>query len=391
MLANGEPEGYVTFADDHRACLAFLHHKKDGCDFDVQPAYTWHQPTMNDSSNTTITLGTNDSGTNLNTSLIFKLNYDCFMTLFDYCDIYTLVNLSEVCTKFKSLLDLHYFPLIRSLKIEVSCKSDSMTLGKIRKILPCIGHHIEKLELKFKTNELQIRSYLQKIVKYIGENIRELSINTHVGLREDLTAILQPIGKYLEKIYVYSVRYSNDSSNDFFSIFPNIRRLKCELYDGPSTFWSARPKLNYWGIHGTYYHDRKIDEFRFFLNLNPQLEGIEFHFYDENQIPAIIENLPNIKEITIFTDSHNFVGTERSIIQLKSLNNLSTLCVWIGSRKDNSNEMLDCLNQFVGLRKLNLCAKISIKPRKNICFIEKSVTFGTFWVTWNKNAGVNIS
>lgn len=360
MLANGQPEAYITFVNDHRACVAFLDHKLyNGNDheeaFDVQPAYTWHKPfktTVTDLANAT--LASNNNEANLNTSPIFNLNDDCFLALFDYCDIYTLANLSEVCTKFKSLLDHHYFPLIGSLKVNLRIKNHSMTLGKLRKILRCVGHHITKLELKFDYIESSLlRSYLEKIVQYTSENIRELRI-LDVYFTEELSPIVKPIGEYLEKIYIHEVNYRQHICIDLYAIFPNVTELKCHGYAGNSQCCRAWPKLKYWMNERTREFD--IDHFLLFITLNPQLEGIGFDYKGEKQIHAIIQHLPDIKEITISNDSSHCVVTETSVIQLKSLKSLSKLCLWFKSEK-NCNEMLNCLSQLVGLRKLNLYAK----------------------------------
>lgn len=142
----------------------------------IVPADTWHQP---------------DSWPLWNTidptkCSMMSLNDDCLLEIFKYLDLDALVQMANVCTRFKHLIDEFNFPKIKMHTIFVFHAS----LNSLRQTMKCIGPHLVHLCLRYKSHGVTLENYLElehedratyKIVQNIGENLKHLTIRKPQG------------------------------------------------------------------------------------------------------------------------------------------------------------------------------------------------------------------
>lgn len=168
----GKHEAYVTYVEDKDAYMAVSQRDQtqfqNAAVFFAQPADTWHQPSKVVAKSSS---DANSDGSADESSPILQLDEDCLLEIFKRCDIETLANLSDVCKLFKNQLERHIFPQIRLMQLDY----DSMALATARKILRCIGPHLNTLNLHGQFFRQNVERYSQKLAQYC-ENIRELNL-----------------------------------------------------------------------------------------------------------------------------------------------------------------------------------------------------------------------
>lgn len=168
-------EAYVLFEKSESAFEAFQAHrngvKSTSNLFYVVPANTWHQPYSMPLCNPI----------DPRKCFILKLNDDCLIEMFKYLDLETLVKLSNVCTRFRTLLNTYNFPKIKIYTIYVYHPSVSV----LRQTMKCIGPHLMHLYLRYQKYGEDPENYLDeehverttyKILQYITLNLIKLTI-----------------------------------------------------------------------------------------------------------------------------------------------------------------------------------------------------------------------
>lgn len=209
LINSGKCEGYVTFVDNRSAALAFtftccendrLTKDNRWIEWLVEPANTWHQP-LETNLRDDVSAMDIENEEESQSSMMMLLNEDCFRHLFKFCDLKSLINLSEVSRFFNVMLlgadgkDQKHFQHIKSLNIFANELNDDMTLGLARKHLQRVGTVIGKLRVEFyDENRWNLQRYLDKMCQYVGDNIRELEIMCCSG---DYLPSLSPILQHL--------------------------------------------------------------------------------------------------------------------------------------------------------------------------------------------------
>ncbi|KAJ6638932.1 hypothetical protein Bhyg_11670 [Pseudolycoriella hygida] len=306
MLKNEKPEAYVTFVDNKSAAMAFglmncendlkITEREYLCfkKYLVHIANTWHQPVedVNDKSIVDFNSAASD---------ILNLNDDCLRHIFMFCDLESLVNLSQVCKTFNDLLSVgngsityRKFTTLRLIVdvIEKDRFGKLMTLGKARKLLRRVGPFITKLIIK-KLDQANVARYFQKIVQYAGECLHKMEIYD-ICLTEHLLAILHPI---FQQLSVLKIRlFSNNNEIDFQAICPNLKKLKI------SGIMNFERSCKHWQNlqHISLLSDIILPEtFCRFITINPHLQTVKFFHQNVQQIEAVATNLLNVKKIEI--------------------------------------------------------------------------------------------
>lgn len=172
-------EAYVLFAESECAFEAFQAHQNNESvsnSYYVMPANTWHQPESKSLWNSV------DPGK----CYIFKLNDDCLLEFFGYCDLNTMVKLSKVCTRFQDLLKAYYFPKIATHTTYVY----HVSLSVLRDTMKCIGPYLVHLFLRYHKIDENSENYLDdeqverktfKILQYITSSLIKLTIRKPHG------------------------------------------------------------------------------------------------------------------------------------------------------------------------------------------------------------------
>lgn len=170
-------ESYVLFQQSHSAFRAIRNGIMTASQLQqIVPADTWHQP---DSWNMWNEIHPNKD-------FILKLNDDCLFEIFKYLDLDALVQMANVCTKFKDLLNEFYFPKFKTHTIFVFHAS----LKVVRQTMKCIGPHLVHLYLRYQNYDDSTANYNQseyeervtyKVLQNIGKSLKRLTVRKPQG------------------------------------------------------------------------------------------------------------------------------------------------------------------------------------------------------------------
>lgn len=367
LLNNEKFEAYITFIDDKSAAMAYglmncendlkITEREYLCfkKYIVHIANTWHQPfdVVNEKF-----LERPETKEIFNTSAtspaIFNLNEDCLRQVFEYCDIESLMNLSQVCKTFNNLLSLEngssIFRRITTLRLVIDIFEKDrfgklMTLGKARKLLRRVGPHVKKLVIR-KLDEANVQRYFEKIKQYVGENICEMEIYD-VRLTENLVSILQPIFHRLSGLKIRII--DNGYEIDFQTLCPNLTKFKIAdimNIEGSCKYW---PKLQYVSLLSDIILPETLC---LFIALNPHLRGVKLFHQNFQQIQAIANSLTNIEKLEINFKYKQIFAPQLS--HLAQLSHLTELTLWNLIGHASVVEILLVLIKFIRLRTLKL-------------------------------------
>lgn len=360
LLDNDKPEGYVTFVDDKSAGMAY---GLMNCENDLKItereylcfkkylvfiANTWHQPSE------VVHNKIVDQTSNGPSSAIFNLNEDCLRQIFTFCDIESLMNLSQTCKTFNDLLSVkngsttyRKFSTLR-LVIDVTEKDrfgKLMTLGKARRFLRHVGPYVKKLIVK-KLDEANVQRYFEKIVQYVGENVSEMEIYD-IGLTENALLILQPIFRRLCSLKIRL--FNGDYEIDYQKLCPNLEKLKIAGIVSIERSCKSWPKLQYISLLSDIVSP---DTFCLFISQNPQLKSVKFFNQNFQQIQSVVSNLSDVEKLEI-----NCKYKPISTLQLGhlcQLSRLTQLTLWNLTGHTAVVELFLALTEFKYLRVLKI-------------------------------------
>ncbi|XP_037050001.1 uncharacterized protein LOC119084211 isoform X2 [Bradysia coprophila] len=364
LLTNGKSEAYITFVDDKSAAMAFglmncendlkITEREYLCfkKYNVHIANTWHQPTELTTSyddNDRTAVNADDS-----TPAIFALNEDCLRQIFTFCDLESLNNLSQVCKTFNDLLSPENgsttFRQFKTLRLVVDVVEKDrlgklMTLGKARKFLKHVGPFVTKLVIK-KLDEANVQRYFEKMVQYVGEDIKELEIYD-VQLTNGLITIIQPI---LRRLSVLTIKiFKNSQDIDFEAVCPNVTKFKIAGIMSMERNCKCWPNLR----HVSLLSDILLPEtFCAFVTLNPHLNGLKFFHQNFQQIQSIVSNLSNLSKLGINCKYKPITALQLN--HLVQLDHLTQLTLWNLTGHASIVEVFLVLVKFTGLRVLKL-------------------------------------
>lgn len=270
---------------------------------------------------------------------LLDLNDDCLDRIFDFCDVETIVALSEVCVRFEKIVTQWQFPkqtqfkcLIRSYECEEHAS----------KIIRSIGIHLMELSI-IQTSEIFL--FYRCITSFVGANIRKLSI-TSPHLSEMSFEALAPI---LSRIEELELRIANtDMDDDDINVrsrCPNLRRLHI-LWD-TSFEQNARswPRLENLSLGDNAYITEET--FIEFMQNNRQLTRLKFGALEcEIKLRNIAENLLNLGELIVFQNYSDL--SPESLIELRQLTNLQRIALRNVSHR-HFNQILQSLPKLNAL------------------------------------------
>lgn len=310
-------EFYVLFktsADAYRAYASVKNSSKLRI-LKVIPADSWHQPTEQIVEDETAT-----------ECFILKLNDDCLQRIFKCFYLHDLVQLSQVCTKFRDLIGCYNFPKVKSYRIYTL----NTSLKLISKTMERIGPFVVDLHIDYQYRDVEDSKYLwedfeervtQKIVQYIGNNLETLTIsyNPVKVFPNKILNLLSPILRRIN-VLIWNATSNCKTMQCLCTVSTNLnslslqnRRYTCEhCIKINDQFW---PKLKF--LETYQYFGRMapvcMTIFNDFLKSNPQLERMKIANMSRSSLDTsskyslnlkCLEMLQNRKNIGLF-DSHS--------------------------------------------------------------------------------------
>lgn len=353
LLPNNELEAHVTFCSDQSAYLVQLQHEFDRearkqQPFHIQPADTWEQPTEN------IDQPANQSNDIKQTAEIFNLNEDCFLYLFKFLDLDSMVNLSEVCKMFQALLNQHCFPRVREFKVYNFNDTFSMPLAKMRRTLRCIGPYITDLKYTCNIyNDLNRTSrFMEALVQYIGPNIRRAQFFSSLICENNQILIIAPILRNLESLEIHDINYDLDNDVDFEELCPNLIELKLKMNMRLIKCCKPWARLQHLSVMNNEYLNTMT--FLSFIEQNPRLTTLEFDIFDaELRLRTVADHLTMLQKLTMDSVDSNLGGW--NFIHISRLQHLTEISL-LTLDYQHLRGISDCLATFGGLRKISLHA-----------------------------------
>lgn len=323
--------------------------------FSIRPADTWEQPSVLTLQQKNTGQGRNEIPVNYeNTSKMFKLNEDCLLHLFQYLDLDSLVNLSEVCQLFHKLLHRHLFPQIQTFELKNLHDIIKMPLSKLRRTLRCIGSHI--VDLKYTCNiygDLSLSSrFLETIAQHVGRNLRRAKFLDSLICNREQIAIIAPILGNLESLEINDLNHDFDYDVDFEELCPNLIELKLKINMRLMRCCKPWSRLQRLSITNNEY----LNTFTFLsiIEQNPQLTCLEFDIFDpEIRLRAIANHLPMLQKLTLEAVNANLGAWH--FVHLDRLEHLSEINL-LTLEYEHLRGIFDCLATFVGLRRISVHA-----------------------------------
>lgn len=315
------------------------------CDYYVQPADTWEQPSQQNLQDESMLLDDDYAPP------ISMLNHHCLLKIFRYLDLNSMINLSEVCQLFNTLLHTHCFPRARRFEFDNLDGKTKVTLAQMRRILRCIGPYINKLQFQWNDydHSHRLQRFVEKLGKYVGKNIRHARFVNALFEDNEITA-LKPILQHLTtlEIIVYNSDYELDI--DFQANCPNLQKFKFLQNMQFVKCCKPWPTLQHLSIIGNEF--LVLNTFREFFQQNPQITVLKFTAYHADDVLQIIaRHLPNVRKLTILPSFPDI--SEQNIVYLSSLRNLKKLNLMYLDDKDIDG-ILKCLIRFTTLSELKL-------------------------------------
>lgn len=325
----------------------------------VVPADSWHQPTEQIDEVETAT-----------ECFILKLNDDCLQWIFKCFYLHDLVQLSQVCTKFRDLICCYNFPKVKSYRIYTL----NTSLKLISKTMERIGPYLVDLHIDYQYKNVEDSKYLredfeervtQKIVQYVGSELKTLTISYN-PVKVFPNKILNLLSPVLRQINVLKWNATSNckTMQCLCSICSNLdslnlqnRRYSCEhCVKINDQYW---PKLKFLETY-QYFGQMAPDcmtIFNDFLKSNPQLERIKIANMSRSSLNASSKYSINLKYLEMLQNRKN-IGLFDSYSIIKGFWNLEYL-ILREERLLRPKEFFERITLLRKLKKLRLIVFIS--------------------------------
>lgn len=244
------------------------------------------------------------------------LNDDCLDSVFNFCDVETIVSVSNVCKRLNALVTAYHFP--RQTKFKCTIRSNECE-EKARKILDCIGKFIVELNI-CQTSEVFL--FYGFLGRSIGDHIRKLTIQTPFISEASIQAI-EPILRNLEELKLHISNTDPDDDDLMLqSRCPNLRRLHIQWDTSFTQNTETWPHLEDLSLGDNEYI--VSDTFVEFMQNNPQLRKLKIGAYNcDVQLHDIAMYLTNLEQLVLFQNYSDL--SVDNILELQSLTHLKRL------------------------------------------------------------------
>lgn len=342
-------EAYITFYNDKDAYFAMIDNimnKSNGI-FKISPADTWHQPQV---ISFAVDLPDAEDDPMESTSRFVKnLPNECLLKIFEYCDIESLAEISEVGQSFSDIVHTHLFPAIKEFSTFGSNSKGESSLAVVRKILRCIGSYVNKVDICWSGNKKRL---LQKVVQHVT-NVLKMRFDDFT-LTYELLQIIKPILIRLHTLKYILYDFDAYEHVHFEKYCPNLVKLSLTTPDQILLGREPWPTLKILSLHCEV-PATQLDIFYAFIKLNPQLKCSKAVYQGDSWLKMLIKYLPSLEKIRIQIE--DFPMSAAELIRLKSLKHLKQLllCFQYILNENEKLEILHSLIKFTKLRLLNIC------------------------------------
>lgn len=314
-------------------------------DIRIVPADTWKQPAA------AYLRPMDDDHISLNV-----LNEYCLLELFAFFDLPTLIDMCNLCERFRVIIDKRIFPKFSKIQFDFRRHTRAQlptSIAAYREMLMHVGRHIEEATIYFDMYEEPANTtrIIDLFTKYVGDKLDRLELNRvpmTARAYQQFTPIFRRI-KHLKWIFDESL----DEEIDFVHICPNVRKLYFDLvmrFDINAAHWPALEEA-YLNI----YDFTSYESFPLFFQNNTQLKCLTMNAntYDyEELIEPICENLVNLERLTI---SYAVQGQAIEFESLIKLTKLKSFKVKFLALDDvNPNEFFRLFGRIKTLQQLAL-------------------------------------
>lgn len=358
----GVAEFYVLFKtseDAYRAYASVKYSLKWNI-LKMVPADSWLQPTVQqiDKNETTAECP------------ILNLNDDCLQRIFKCFFLHDLIQLSQVCTKFRDLIGCYNFPKVKSYRIYTLDTS----LKLITKTMERIGPYLIDLHIDYQHTDFEDSKYLredyeervtQKIVQYLCNDLKMLTISYN-SVKFFPNKILDLLAPVLRRITVlkWNATSTCKTMQCLCSICLNLTKLSllnrqysCEhCVKINNQFW---PKLTF--LQTYQYFERMATDcmaiFNDFLKSNPQLERMQIANMSRSSLDASSKYSINLKYLELLQNRKN-IGMFDSYSIIKGFQKLEYL-ILREERILRPKEFFERITLLRKLKKLRLIVFIS--------------------------------
>lgn len=322
----------------------------------IVPADTWHQPDPH------LIWGKIEP----EKCSMLKLNDDCLLELSKYLDLDALVQLSNVCTRFRSLLDLFYFSKIKIYSAFVL----TMSVDSLRQTLKCIGPHLEAISLRYQRYINTPENYLKteheeratyKILQHIGHKLKSFTILKPQGQKpsNEIVKLFGPIFQQITTLK-WDAEFDCETIQKLRSLCPCLETLKlikriftchCD-HETTGLHWPSLKNVE------TFQYMSSLDSpcqrfFEMFIKSNPQLKRLKLANLNKTLFRVVAqfsENLEHLELIQNFTlcDIHS----ELTLDLIRNMDNLRVFVIRIKSTRSlkNIENQIKCLSQMKQLK-----------------------------------------
>lgn len=313
---HGDRYAFVTFAESKSAYNAMetsnrLLQKKS--EKKIIPADTWKQPKMPDNQ--------------MDYDCFEQLNDDCLLHILDYLDFDTLLDLTEVSNRLKTLITGIYCPKKKHLEFSFDRSemrsSAPTTLARMRKTLLAVGQFLVsvKITINFDFEPPNCNRIIEKFVQYLGTNLKTLNINGFLLTNENISKFV-PILQQIETLHLCAWNEDIHYDVDLSQICINLKKLRISQ---DTKFWSnSRPWKKLENLSLGYNESITVDTLNTFFQNNPQLKRLNFSAYDTDDAFWGISNyLKNLEKLTVYNGYPNIDSNH--ILKLEKLEKLRIL------------------------------------------------------------------
>lgn len=271
------------------------------------------------------------SKSNININL-YDLNDDCLISIFDECDVETLLSLSDTCRRFKELIIKFNFPKVHTYVCELF---DDNKLNSTRRIINSIGKYLKELTFDIRHHmesydEDESDTYLpllKEFAKDIGDNLRKFCLDVE-RVPNNWIVALSPIFAHLEILIIQTNNDHSDYDFDVCSISPKLKHLRIQgdyPMEENCQKWNCLESVSI-GDNECLCSDTIVR----LMSLNPQIKRFKVAAFNcDLHVGDIAEHLPNLEELVIFQNDSDLSGsTVHQLQRLKKLRNLRLMRIY---------------------------------------------------------------
>lgn len=242
---------------------------------------------------------------------LVHLNDSCLEHIFNYCDVQTIVSLSEVCKRFNAIVTSIHFPK-QTKFIADACLSEEESV----EIFKCIGKYLIELEIH---DALNSPEFYHTVGYAVGDQIRKFTLIKE-DMSESLLQTLDPVLQRLDELKLIIIEDSNETL-ELRARCPNLRRLHIQ-WNTPFTNTEHWPRLEEFTLGDNEFIS--AERFREFMQNNPELRKLKIGCFNcDLQLGDIARYLINLEELIIFQSYSNL--SPESITELQRLTHLKKL------------------------------------------------------------------